>query len=93
MSRSRPARLPSSPGTDPSPASQRLRDPPLPHQPRGRSTIRSNIEIATTLDEDGYVYVVGRLDDVIITGGENVHPAEVENVLSGLPGLATASHQ
>jgi acyl-CoA synthetase (AMP-forming)/AMP-acid ligase II len=42
------------------------------------------------LDEDGYVYVVGRLDDVIITGGENVHPAEVENVLSGLPGLAAA---
>jgi acyl-CoA synthetase (AMP-forming)/AMP-acid ligase II len=42
------------------------------------------------LDDDGYVYVVGRLDDVIITGGENVHPAEVENVLSGLPGLAAA---
>jgi acyl-CoA synthetase (AMP-forming)/AMP-acid ligase II len=42
------------------------------------------------LDEDGYVYVVGRLDDVIITGGENVHPAEVEDVLSGLPGVEAA---
>jgi acyl-CoA synthetase (AMP-forming)/AMP-acid ligase II len=41
-------------------------------------------------DDDGYVYVVGRLDDVIITGGENVHPAEVENALAGLPGLAAA---
>jgi acyl-CoA synthetase (AMP-forming)/AMP-acid ligase II len=42
------------------------------------------------LDADGYVYVLGRLDDVIITGGENVHPAEVEEALSSLPGLAAA---
>jgi len=41
-------------------------------------------------DADGYVYVVGRLDDVIITGGENVHPAEVEEVLSSLPGVVAA---
>ena len=33
------------------------------------------------LDEDGYLYVLGRADDVIVTGGENVSPEEVEQVL------------
>lgn len=37
------------------------------------------------VDADGYVYVEGRSDDMIITGGENVHPGEVENVLAELP--------
>jgi acyl-CoA synthetase (AMP-forming)/AMP-acid ligase II len=46
---------------------------------------------AARLDADGYVYISGRLDDVIISGGENVHPAEVEEVLAALPGLAGAS--
>ncbi|MFC5973490.1 class I adenylate-forming enzyme family protein [Halomarina salina] len=32
-------------------------------------------------DEEGFVYFVGRADDMIITGGENVHPAEIEEVL------------
>ena len=32
-------------------------------------------------DEDGYLYFVGRYDDMIISGGENIHPAEVEEVL------------
>jgi acyl-CoA synthetase (AMP-forming)/AMP-acid ligase II len=34
------------------------------------------------MDEDGLVHVVDRLKDMVITGGENVYPAEVENVLS-----------
>ena len=46
---------------------------------------------AAQLDEDGYVYISGRLDDVIITGGENVHPGEVEEVLAALPGVVTAA--
>jgi acyl-CoA synthetase (AMP-forming)/AMP-acid ligase II len=45
---------------------------------------------AAHLDADGYVYISGRLDDVIISGGENVYPGEVEEVLATLPGLASA---
>ena len=33
-------------------------------------------------DEDGYYYIVDRLKDLIISGGENVYPAEVERVLA-----------
>jgi len=40
------------------------------------------------LDADGYLYLDGRRDDLIITGGVNVYPAEVERVLGDLPGLA-----
>ena len=39
------------------------------------------------LDVDGYLHIVGRASEMIITGGFNVHPAEVENVLAGLPGV------
>jgi long-chain acyl-CoA synthetase len=37
------------------------------------------------MDEDGFVYVVGRLSDMIIRGGSNVSPAEVERALRKLP--------
>ncbi|WP_300343547.1 AMP-binding protein [Nesterenkonia sp.] len=40
------------------------------------------------LDEDGDLWVDGRVDDMIITGGENVHPVEVEDVLSHHPEIA-----
>lgn len=36
------------------------------------------------MDEDGFIYVVDRLKDMIITGGENVYSAEVENVITQL---------
>ena len=39
------------------------------------------------LDADGYLYLEGRRDDLIITGGVNVYPMEVENVLVGHPGV------
>jgi long-chain acyl-CoA synthetase len=40
------------------------------------------------MDEDGYVYVVDRLKDMIITGGENVYSAEVENIVAQHPAVA-----
>jgi long-chain acyl-CoA synthetase len=43
------------------------------------------------LDEDGFLFVTGRLDEMIITGGENVYPAEVENVLYQHPAVAEAA--
>jgi O-succinylbenzoic acid--CoA ligase len=39
----------------------------------------------------GRVHVVGRADDVIITGGENVHPTQIEAVLAATPGVREAA--
>jgi long-chain acyl-CoA synthetase len=39
------------------------------------------------IDEDGYLYLDGRREDLVITGGVNVYPAEVEGVLAGHPGV------
>ncbi|WP_116996959.1 class I adenylate-forming enzyme family protein [Desertimonas flava] len=39
------------------------------------------------LDEAGYLYVHGRLDDVIVRGGENISPGEIEDVLRTHPGV------
>ena len=39
------------------------------------------------MDEDGFVYVVDRIKDMIITGGENVYSTEVENVVAQYPGV------
>jgi 2-furoate---CoA ligase len=41
-------------------------------------------------DEAGDVYTVGRVDDMILSGGENVHPVEVEEVLLRHPGVGDA---
>jgi 2-furoate---CoA ligase len=39
------------------------------------------------IDEEGDLWLDGRVDDMIITGGENVHPLEVENILARHPGV------
>ena len=46
---------------------------------------------AATMDEDGYVFIFDRVNDMIVTGGENVYPAEVENALFGHPSIADAA--
>ena len=40
------------------------------------------------LDEDGYVYVHDRVKDMIISGAENIYPAEVESAIFGHPAIA-----
>ncbi len=39
------------------------------------------------MDEDGYLRVTGRIKDMIIRGGENIYPREVEEFLMGMPGI------
>jgi len=39
------------------------------------------------VDDEGYLYVVDRAKDMLITGGLNVYPAEIERVLAALPGI------
>ncbi|MEC8630257.1 MAG: acyl-CoA synthetase [Pseudomonadota bacterium] len=40
------------------------------------------------LDEDGYLYITGRAKDLIIRGGHNIDPAEIEEALAGHPAVA-----
>ena len=41
-----------------------------------------------SMDEDGFVYIQDRIKDMIISGGENVYPAEIENVILSHPAVA-----
>ncbi len=39
------------------------------------------------LDADGYLFIADRLKDMIISGGENIYPAEIENLLNDIDGV------
>jgi len=43
------------------------------------------------MDEEGYIYLAGRADDMIIRGGENISPEEVEEVLHSHPKIEEAA--
>jgi amino acid adenylation domain-containing protein len=62
-----------------------LRPGPLP----GESVLHSGDLFR--MDEEGYLYFLGRMDDIIKTRGEKVSPREVENVLYELPEVAEAA--
>lgn len=46
---------------------------------------------AGTVDQEGCIYIVDRYKDMYISGGENVYPAEIEQVLFGIDGVADAA--
>jgi acyl-CoA synthetase (AMP-forming)/AMP-acid ligase II len=46
---------------------------------------------AGRVDEQGYVYIVDRVKDMIVSGGENVYSAEVENALASMPQIAASA--
>jgi fatty-acyl-CoA synthase len=60
----------------------------------GKRVVRDDGWFPTTdagwLDADGYLFVGGRLDDVIIRGGENMSPGEIEDALLSHPAVAEA---
>ncbi len=62
---------------------------------QGRSALDADGWFATNdgghLDEAGFLFVEGRLDDVIVRGGENMSPGEIEDVLIQHPGVADAA--
>jgi len=39
------------------------------------------------IDDEGYLYIKDRIKDMIISGGENIYPAEIESVIIGIPGV------
>jgi fatty-acyl-CoA synthase len=57
----------------------------------GRKAIQNDGWFATNdsgwLDEEGYLFIEGRLDDVIVRGGENISPGEIEDTLRGHAGV------
>jgi O-succinylbenzoic acid--CoA ligase len=78
-------------GTRSAPAPIRVRGPMLAPQYLDGAPIAP--ELATSdlgFVEDDALYVVGRADDVIVTGGAKVHPLEVEAVLAATPGVRAA---
>ena len=40
------------------------------------------------IDDEGYLYIKDRMKDMIISGGENIYPAEIESVIIGIPGVS-----
>jgi acyl-CoA synthetase (AMP-forming)/AMP-acid ligase II len=61
---------------------------------RGRSALDADGWFPTRdagwLDEEGYLFLAGRADDVIVRGGENISPGEIEEVLMSHPAIAEA---
>lgn len=62
---------------------------PLPSNPDGPEWLFTG-DLAKR-DSEGYYYIVGRLKDMFISGGENVYPAEIESVIHAHPGVAEAA--
>ena len=72
-----------------------MRGPQVSGEYRERSVIDADGWFPTRdtghLDTEGYLFLSGRADDVIVRGGENISPAEVEDVLLGHDAVADAA--
>jgi O-succinylbenzoic acid--CoA ligase len=79
-------------GTSDSPSRIRVGGPMLATRYLDGVPIAPELETADLgyLDARGVLHVCGREDDVIISGGENAHPAEIEVVLAATPGVRAA---
>jgi O-succinylbenzoic acid--CoA ligase len=78
-------------GTRAAPAPIRIRGPMLAARYLDGAPIAPELATADLgFVEDGALHVVGRGDDTIITGGENVHPGAIEAVLAATPGVRAA---
>ncbi|HEY5952442.1 MAG TPA: AMP-binding protein [Kofleriaceae bacterium] len=79
-------------GTRLAPAPIRIRGPMLATRYLDGTPIAPELGTADLgFVEDGQLYVLGRADDVIISGGENVHPTQVEAVLTATDGVRAAA--
>ena len=67
----------------------RIRPAPTPIPGAGKRWLRTG-DIGY-LDRQGYLYLCGRADDMIIRGGENISPTEIETVLLSYPGIKAAA--
>jgi O-succinylbenzoic acid--CoA ligase len=79
-------------GSADAPSRIRVRGPMLATRYLDGAPISPVLETADLgyVDPNGVLHVSGRVDDVIISGGENIHPTEVETVLAATPGVTAA---
>src|SRR5258707_15539997 len=67
------------------------RDFPYHNKPERRAEIERDGFITSGdvgyIDEDGYVFICDRKRDMVISGGVNIYPAEIEAVLHAIPGV------
>lgn len=76
---------------DPERTAEVLVDEPNPLLPSSPTTKWVYSGDEASMDHDGYVRITGRIKDLIIRGGENIHPLEIENCLFRMPGVQEVS--
>ncbi|KAF8331382.1 acyl-CoA synthetase [Cantharellus anzutake] len=76
---------------DPEQSAAILARAPAPDDPGEGDLVWLKTGDIGVLDEDGYLRIVGRMKDIIIRGGENLFPVQIENVLTAHPAIKEAA--